>query len=265
MRHHMSTAVLTLAAAIGQTGCIIFTWPDWDDCANPADDNCYNCGDDMTCDDDWVDDQDGDGVFDDDEVLCGTDPASYDTDYDGVGDGREDSDCDGHSNAREIELGTDCGNADERPAGGPDCDDVCDWPNDDDQDDEDDDSDRDLDSDGLTDTEELICGTDPGWQDTDHDGFDDTMEDSDCDGHSNGREVALGTDCGDANDHPGGTGDVGSCDGGPVDSDGDGVSDEDEVERGTDPDDADTDDDGDCDGAEIECGSSPLDPMFTCL
>ena len=38
----------------------------------------------------------------------------------------------------------------------------------------------------------------------------------------------------------------------------------DEATRGTDPHNPDTDGDGQCDGAEIQCGSSPLDPFFVC-
>ena len=45
-----------------------------------------------------------------------------------------------------------------------------------------------------------------------------------------------------------------------ADSDGDGLSDEDEVARGTDPDDPDTDDDGVTDGAEVAAGGNPLLP-----
>ena len=48
------------------------------------------------------------------------------------------------------------------------------------------------------------------------------------------------------------------------DSDGDGLSDEVEDERGTDPQNPDTDGDGYSDGEEIDCGSSPLDPFMTC-
>lgn len=70
--------------------------------------------------------------------------------------------------------------------------------------------------------------------------------DSDGDGLSDDEEAELGTDPDSA------------------DSDGDGFDDGDEVGRGTDPLDEDTDGDGDSDGEEIACGSSPLDPYLTC-
>jgi hypothetical protein len=46
----------------------------------------------------------------------------------------------------------------------------------------------------------------------------------------------------------------------PVDSDGDGLFDDDERARGTDPDDPDTDKDGQSDGKEVADGTDPLDP-----
>jgi hypothetical protein len=46
----------------------------------------------------------------------------------------------------------------------------------------------------------------------------------------------------------------------PLDSDGDGISDEDEIRLGTNPFDRDTDHDGYPDGLEIALGSDPLDP-----
>lgn len=50
----------------------------------------------------------------------------------------------------------------------------------------------------------------------------------------------------------------------PGDLDGDGFSDEEEAERGTDPTAADTDGDGQSDCEEGRCGSSPLDPYLVC-
>src|SRR5207247_8248875 len=46
----------------------------------------------------------------------------------------------------------------------------------------------------------------------------------------------------------------------PIDTDGDGLSDEDEIRIGTNPYDRDTDHDGYPDGLEIALGSNPLDP-----
>lgn len=48
------------------------------------------------------------------------------------------------------------------------------------------------------------------------------------------------------------------------DSDGDGLSDEEEADLGTDPNNPDTDGDGVTDGAEVDCGSDPLDPDSVC-
>ena len=50
----------------------------------------------------------------------------------------------------------------------------------------------------------------------------------------------------------------------PLDSDEDGLSDDEEEDLGTDPDDPDSDDDGVNDGDEVDCGSDPLDPNSKC-
>ncbi len=55
----------------------------------------------------------------------------------------------------------------------------------------------------------------------------------------------------------------GSC-GDDPDVDADGVNADDELDLGTDPNDADSDDDGDDDGAELACESDPLDPALRC-
>ena len=49
-----------------------------------------------------------------------------------------------------------------------------------------------------------------------------------------------------------------------LDSDDDGLSDDEEEDLGTDPDDPDSDDDGINDGDEVDCGSDPLDPNSKC-
>jgi hypothetical protein len=104
----------------------------------------------------------------------------------------------------------------------------------------------DRDGDGLSDEFEAGRGTDADNADTDGDG------------HSDGDEVACGSSpldpvlrCPDAPDAP-------------ADTDGDDLSDDYEAGRGTDPTNPDTDGDGHDDGAEIACGSSPLDAHFTC-
>src|SRR4051794_23391158 len=48
------------------------------------------------------------------------------------------------------------------------------------------------------------------------------------------------------------------------DEDEDGLSDDEEDDLGTDPQDADSDDDGVEDGAEVDCGSDPLDENSVC-
>jgi hypothetical protein len=58
---------------------------------------------------------------------------------------------------------------------------------------------------------------------------------------------------------------IGSWQSYPVaDSDNDGLSDDEEEDLGTDPDDADSDDDGINDGDEVDCGSDPNDPNSVC-
>ncbi|MDO4413568.1 MAG: S-layer homology domain-containing protein [Erysipelotrichaceae bacterium] len=93
-----------------------------------------------------VDDSDGDGLSDLEEVrYTGTDPALYDTDGNGVNDGDEDFDGDGISNLEEVRNGTDPLKAD-------------------------------TDGDGLGDNEEGDYGTDPTLPDTDDDGMPDGDE-----------------------------------------------------------------------------------------
>jgi hypothetical protein len=200
-------------------------------------------------------DSDGDGISDDEEIQNGTDPNNADTDGDGLNDAEEiltntdpttaDTDGDGLSDGEEIiGTGTDPNSSD-------------------------------TDDDGLTDGEEVNDhGTDPNSGDTDGDGLGDSYEvsnnldatdpDMDDDGLSDGEEDALCTDItnpdtdGDGSldgvEHrcptsdpcsPDTSGDI--C----LDSDGDGLSDTEEANYGTDPNSADSDGDGLSDGQEV--------------
>ena len=179
-------------------------------------------------------DTDGDGLLDGVEVTAGTDPLDDDTDDDGLLDGTEDADGDGTVDAGEtdpneldtdgdgIQDGTESGLA--APQG----------------------NDTDLgvflpDGDGGATT------TDPTAEDTDGGGTADGVEDVDRDGVY---EPANG-EC-DPNDP--------TDDGGCVDTDGDGLSDEWELLNGLDPEDDDTDDDGLIDGHEVTHGTDPSNP-----
>ena len=92
------------------------------------------------------DDTDGDGLSDYIEIygVC-TDPINTDTDGDGILDGNEDTDSDGLTNLRELEIGT----SPEK---------------------------KDTDSDGLLDGQEIELGTDPLKYDTDSDNVNDGYE-----------------------------------------------------------------------------------------
>ena len=129
----------------------------------------------------------------------------------------------------------------------------------------------DTDGDGLTDEEEEDLGTDPNDPDTDGDGLEDGEEvnttetdpndpDSDDDGLTDGEEVdTTGTDPNDPDTDDGGVNDGDEVDAGtdPLegtddDSDGDGLTNDEEEELGTDPNDPDSDDDGLTDGEEVD-------------
>lgn len=201
-------------------------------------------------------DGDGDGLTDDEEADLGTDPADPDSDDDGLDDGTEtnttgtdpldpDTDGGGVDDGTEVLIGTDPTEAtDDQPSSGP----V-----------------RDTDGDGLTDVREEDLGTDPADSDTDDDGLLDGAEvdthrtdplraDTDGGGVSDGAEVTRGSDPRNpADDAPGSPQ---GPDGG--DGDGDGLSDVEETQQGTDPGAADSDGDGLADGVEVQThGTDP--------
>ena len=170
-------------------------------------------------------DTDNDGVLDGEEVACGSDPLSkkdvpHDADHNGICDAMEtDTDGDGVLDALELLCGYDPDDAGDTPTtldvsdidedGKPGC------------------VDGDDDGDGAKDTLEILCDTNPydsldtptalESQDTDHDGVPNCADnDDDDDGVSDELEAALGSN--------------------PIvtDSDGDGFTDSEEVEMGTD-------------------------------
>jgi len=150
----------------------------------------------------------------------------------------------------------------------------------------------DSDGDGITDVEETARETDPESEDSDGDGLTDLQEvflgtdplnpDTDGDGYSDGEEVRAYSNPLNPNITPDIVDDV--PDDSPIDSDGDGLSDEDEVNifgtdphnrdsdndglsdydevliHGTDPNNPDSDGDGINDSAEVQLGFDPLAP-----
>ncbi len=227
---------------------------------------------------DPLQDTDNDLLMDAEEwCTYGTDPYDPDTDADGLGDGEE-----------VLFVGTDPLNPDTDGGGVLDGDEVnlygtdpfypCDDPG------------FDCDNDGLTNDEEAIHGTNPTDPDSDNDGLMDGTEvhganptdpldgDTDDDGLGDGVEDADHdggldpgeTDPNDADTDGGGVEDgvevnvhgtdpLDPCDDLGGDCDGDGLSNEVEVQIGTDPTDPDSDDDGVDDGVEVFNGSDPLD------
>ena len=175
-------------------------------------------------------DSDGDGLTDAEEAMLGTDPMNPDTDSGGVSDGEEvitnltnpldpsddfggsgDSDGDGLSDAEEAMFGTDPMNPDTDAGGVSDGEEVI--TNLTNPLDPSDDSGGigDSDSDGLTDSDESLMGTDPWNPDTDSDGLSDGDEffwyatdptnwDTDSGGIGDGEEVWTGSDPTDPSD-----------------------------------------------------------------
>ncbi|MDM8536732.1 FG-GAP-like repeat-containing protein [Desulfobacterales bacterium HSG17] len=197
-------------------------------------------------------DSDNDGISNLEEIAAGTDPNDSDSDNDGVSDGTEaetgtdpldnsstDTDADGMLDNWETANGFDPNNPSDAAA--------------------------DSDSDGISNLEEFINGTDSASADTDGDGVDDVTEiangtnpadasdsdpanitDTDGDGMPDWWEEQQGLNPADASDAT-------------VDSDNDGISNLEEIAAGTDPNDSDSDNDGVSDGDEVETGTDPLD------
>ncbi len=193
-------------------------------------------------------DSDADGLTDPEEVALGTGLGNSDTDGDGLLDGWEvannlnplsatgsdgaesDNDQDGLTNLQEQAAGTNPFAAD-------------------------------TDGDGLGDAQELQLGTNVANADTDGDGLTDKQEvdanydpidpDMDRDGLIDGWEATHGlnpqSSAGD--------------DGAAGDPDGDGLSNINEYQEGTDPRNSDTDGDGVSDGKEVTRGSDPTNPF----
>ncbi len=235
-------------------------------------------------------DQDSDGLNNSEEALIGTDPTIADTDGDGINDGDEVT---GGSNPLDpcspVPTGgcaTDADN-DGEPAGtDPDDNNPC-VPN----------ASAgtcDQDSDGLTNNQEAVIGTDPTIADTDGDAINDGSEvnnstdplspcspnlnfptcDRDNDGLTNAQEATFGTNALladtdgdgilDGDEVTNATDPLNPCDpnvnAGPCDQDSDGLTNTQEASLGTGPANPDSDGDSINDGDEVTAGSNPLNP-----
>jgi uncharacterized repeat protein (TIGR02543 family) len=184
-------------------------------------------------------DTDSDGLQDQVEVRqTGTNPLLADTDGDSVPDGAEDSDGDGLTNADEVTRGTNPGAVDTDGDSLSDSVEVLKTLTDPLDPDSDDDGfsdfDSDPDGDGLSHGEEIARGTDPNQADTDSDGLPDGVE---------ARQTSTNPLLADSNSN--GTPD------GMEDSDGDLLTNLEELEIGTHPSLADTDSDGLSDWQEL--------------
>lgn len=176
----------------------------------------------------WSADTDGDGVIDPKDDFPKDPLETIDTDNDGIGNNADtDDDGDTIPDTKEKELGTE-------PLK------------------------KDTDGDGLSDNIEFDNGTDPNDSDTDNDGISDAQDkfpnnpdktyDDDQDGLTNDEENAAGLNPNNPDDAN-------------KDSDGDGISNSDEILKyATNPQSNDSDNDGISDLKEIENGLDPLDP-----
>jgi uncharacterized repeat protein (TIGR01451 family) len=192
-------------------------------------------------------DQDDDGLTNDEEDHYNTNPTDPDTDDDGINDGDEvngdpPSDpldpCDPNPNAPACKPDDPDKDNDNVPeSSDPDDNDPCNPnPNA---------GACDRDDDGLTNDEEDDLGTNPDDPDTDDDGINDGDE-------VNGDPPSDPLNPCDPNPN------AGACD-----RDNDGLTNDEEDDLGTNPDDPDTDDDGINDGDEVN-GNPPSDPLDPC-
>ena len=184
-------------------------------------------------------DQDNDGLTNAEEDAAGTDPTNPDSDGDGLNDGEEVTGVDDPATPLVASTTSDPLDAcDPFVTAGP-----CDQ-----------------DGDGLTNDQEVLAGTDPTNPDTDGDGLNDGTEYNGPDGNP----LTMGDN----------TDPLDPCDpdvtAGPCDQDGDGLTNDQEVLAGTDPNNPDTDGDGLNDGTEYNGpdgnpltmgdNTDPLDP-----
>ncbi|MGL5487509.1 MAG: inverse autotransporter beta domain-containing protein [Shewanella sp.] len=208
-------------------------------------------------------DRDGDGLTNGEENQLGTDPDKKDTDDDGIDDKTEvdngtnpldpndplddpngDRDGDGLNNGQENQLGTDPDKKDTDGDGIDDKTEVDNGTNPLDPNDPISDPNGDRDGDGLTNGQENQLGTDPDKKDTDGDGIDDKTEVDNGTNPLDPQDPALNDTVPDPNG----------------DRDGEGLTNGQENQLGTDPDKKDTDGDGIDDKTEVDNGSNPLDP-----
>lgn len=224
-------------------------------------------------------DTDGDGIFDYAETQIGTNPLDPDSDGDGLNDFVEnqqtltdpnnpDSDGDKLNDWVEVTNGTDPLNSDTDGDGISDYEEINitkTLP-----------TNPDSDGDGINDGQEIKIGTDPKVVDTDGDGYSDKEEmDAGYDPLDPNNNPGNGDDLTGGDENPGEYGNDEDGDGltfeqevnifntdpNLIDTDGDQLTDGQEVARGTDPNNPDTDGDGYNDADEIIEGSDPLDPQ----